>query len=337
MALMLWLCACSVVVLPRSLLAKDEIAVAVYTGYGTPSSIFLSGRVLVDKGLAAPDPQRSSMSNLADALRRLESDEVAGVEVVVSVGWHSWIRQTDDDGLWSVDAKGLKPPLTPGRHPVRVQLNSKSGEPTGSGSVVVLSSEAGVAVVSDYDDTVVHSYVTDKVQMVKQALLRNPAQLLPVSGVVETYQAAERAGAAVFFYLSGSPQNFYERINDFLRLHELPRGPLLLKNFGDDPLFAQEEYKIRHIEELIGRLPNVKLVLIGDSGERDPEVFAKIAAEHPNRIIGILIRRVEGDESPASRFENMHVVSDYSESVTLVAGWVRSATRTKAPQDASLP
>jgi phosphatidate phosphatase APP1 len=39
--------------------------------------------------------------------------------------------------------------------------------------------------------------------------------------------------------LSGSPQNYYERINDFLRLHKFPAGPLLLKNFGTDPLFDQ--------------------------------------------------------------------------------------------------
>jgi hypothetical protein len=43
-------------------------------------------------------------------------------------------------------------------------------------------------------------------------------------------------------------------------------------------------------------MPQRQFILVGDSGEKDPEMYAKIAAKHPRQIVRICIRQV--DENP---------------------------------------
>ncbi|MBN1961345.1 MAG: DUF2183 domain-containing protein [Deltaproteobacteria bacterium] len=304
--------------------AKDPIKMLIFTGYGTPNNVYLSGRVLENEGLKSPDSKRSAFKNLVDNVHRLESDEVKGAEIVVILEQQSWQCKTDNDGLWSIEAKNMHPSLTLGTHIVQVYLNTESAEPKGSGEVIIIDNKPSVAIVSDFDDTVVHSYIGNKWSMAKQALLKNPAQQKPIDGVAAVYQAAAQAGAVAFFYVSGSPQNFYERINDFLNFYKIPTGPLLLKNFGSDPLFEQEGYKTKRIDLLMQRFPKLKFILIGDSGEHDPEVYAKTLEKYPNRVAGIFIRLVEKDKSPKERFINMQTAPDYNNAIATITNWVKT-------------
>ncbi|MFZ9889413.1 MAG: phosphatidate phosphatase App1 family protein, partial [Myxococcota bacterium] len=118
-------------------------------------------------------------------------------------------------------------------------------------------------------------------------------------------------GALGVVYVSGSPLALFPRITHFLRRHGIPEGPLLLKNYGTDPFFEQRQYKRRHLEVLLDRLPASRLLLVGDSGEHDPEIYAELRRDHPTRVAGIVIRRVPGDTSPISRFAGMTVVDDF--------------------------
>ena len=38
--------------------------------------------------------------------------------------------------------------------------------------------------------------------------------------------------------------------------------------------------------------PNMKFILIGDSGEKDADIYTKIATEFPGRILAIYLRNV---------------------------------------------
>ena len=48
--------------------------------------------------------------------------------------------------------------------------------------------------------------------------------------------------------------------------------------------------------------PRRRFVLVGDSGERDPEVYGAIAREHAARIDAVLIRDVTGEPADAERY-----------------------------------
>jgi phosphatidate phosphatase APP1 len=51
------------------------------------------------------------------------------------------------------------------------------------------------------------------------------------------------------------------------------------------------------IIEILDHFPNRKFILVGDSGERDPEVYAKVAQQRQTQIAGVAIRRVPSRKS----------------------------------------
>ena len=52
------------------------------------------------------------------------------------------------------------------------------------------------------------------------------------------------------------------------------------------------KYKISTVSGLLERYPQRKFILIGDSGENDPEVYLDIALKYRQQVTDILIREV---------------------------------------------
>ena len=290
----------------------DPGLLIIYPGHGSPHHIEISGRLIEDEGVGKARVLGSRVGNLVRNARRLDSDEIEGALVEVSVAGQTFRARTDDDGVWSVSA-GMSPALTPGAVRVDVRVIEDEGHPTppAAGVLHVFPASGGVAVLSDFDDTVVHTHVTSKRKMLEAALLANAAQLKAVDGAGEAYSAAVKGGFAGVFYLSGSPQNFMPKVLDFLRINGFPAGPVVLKNFGQDRTFDQVGYKLGHIRHIFAAHPKLRFVLVGDSGERDPEIYGAAAAEHPGRVVAIVIRRVPGADNRAERFSGMTAVDDF--------------------------
>lgn len=61
--------------------------------------------------------------------------------------------------------------------------------------------------------------------------------------------------------------------------------------------------KPRAIEPLLHAYPARKFVLIGDSGEQDPEVYAKMARQYPQQIVRIYIRNVTDEPADSTRYQ----------------------------------
>lgn len=298
---------------PRAFAGEARALVVVYDGWGTPSGFALAGRVLEDQGGRAPDAAASESDNLVDNLKALESDEVRDAEVRVTVGGASYTATTDADGVFRVQVKGLptSQALRAGELEVTVELvaPAKMKGSVGRGRLYVHDGPV-VGVVSDVDDTVVKTWVTDKSKLVGAVLLKNSRQLEPVVGAAAAYRKARERGARAFFYLSGSPQNFYLRIQDYLATQGFPPGPLLLKNLGEDKLTQQEGYKAARLEALLESLPQLRVVLVGDSGEKDPEIYAALRKKHPERVLGVVIRKTPNSDGNPARFVGMTVVDD---------------------------
>jgi phosphatidate phosphatase APP1 len=114
--------------------------------------------------------------------------------------------------------------------------------------------------------------------------------------VSEFYRAVQagRTGGECnpIFYVSSSPWNLYDLLEDFLDLHGVPAGPLFLKDWSPTNLGKHERHKLDVIRTLLATYPELPFVLIGDSGEQDPEIYRKIVQEHPGRIRSIYIRDV---------------------------------------------
>jgi phosphatidate phosphatase APP1 len=232
---------------PRALAGGEYKGfVVVYDGWGTPTSFAVSGRVLEDQDEKAPDKAASESVNIIENIKALESDEVRFADLQVNVGGTSYTATTDDDGNFKVQVKNLPvaAALKPGLVPVTVSVTKVPGRDTaklkmreGKGNIYIYDDKVPfTAIVSDVDDTIVKTYVTDKRKLIGAVLLKNAHQLEPVVGASDAYQRAKSSGVTGYFYLSGSPQNFYLRIQAYLAHQNFPAGPLLLKNLGDDSM-----------------------------------------------------------------------------------------------------
>jgi hypothetical protein len=105
------------------------------------------------------------------------------------------------------------------------------------------------------------------------------------------------AGAVV---VSGSPVELAPRIQRFLALNGFPFAALSLRHLGPRTLSGYKEPALR---ALLSGFPQA-VVLVGDSGERDPEIYAALRAEFPGRVAAIFIRDAGGPADPG-RFEGM--------------------------------
>jgi phosphatidate phosphatase APP1 len=138
-------------------------------------------------------------------------------------------------------------------------------------------------------------------------LLENARTRLPFAGVAAFYRALREGSGGQqnpIFYVSSSPWNLYDVISGFLEAEEIPAGPLLLRDWDlGRSLFRTAAFKSREIREILETYPSLGFILIGDSGQEDPEIYTELVAEHPGRILAVYIRSVEPrpDRSEAIR------------------------------------
>jgi len=160
-------------------------------------------------------------------------------------------------------------------------------------------------VISDIDDTVKVTEGWDKEKRIANTFTR---PFRAVEGMAEVYRSWKEKGA-VFHYVSGSPWQLYPSFAAGFERAGLPPGAFTMQFFRltDESCLAflssPEDYKVRAISSIIDRYPKSAFVLVGDSGEKDPEVYGEIARRHPERIANVFIRDVSVGESQAGRFE----------------------------------
>ncbi|MBI2928186.1 MAG: DUF2183 domain-containing protein [Verrucomicrobia bacterium] len=171
---------------------------------------------------------------------------------------------------------------------------------------VHLLEATGLSVISDLDDTIKVSQVTDR-----EALLRNtfcrPLQAVP--GMAALYRAWATNHGAQFHFVSASPWQLYPALADFAATNGFPAGSWHLKEFRwkDRSFFgliaSPDKYKLSLIEPLLERFPQRRFILVGDSGERDPEIYGTLARKCPRQIARIFIRDVTGEPAVAARYQ----------------------------------
>jgi phosphatidate phosphatase APP1 len=164
--------------------------------------------------------------------------------------------------------------------------------------VLVPSATARFGIISDIDDTIISSNVGNKLKMILTVILSNEHTRKPFEGVAGFYRALQKGAiggdANPIFYVSNSAWNLYTVLLEFLKLQKIPLGPLLLRDFGDHLLFSKdpESHKKSNIKIILDSFPQLQFLLIGDSGERDPEIYREVVKEYPTRIRAVYIRSI---------------------------------------------
>jgi phosphatidate phosphatase APP1 len=168
-----------------------------------------------------------------------------------------------------------------------------------------VASPRGLSIVSDVDDTIKISHVRDREALLRNTFLR---EFREVAGMPELLSAWAAGGNAQFHYVSASPWQLYDALEEFRQRCGLPAGTFHLKHFRwtDRSFFnlfkKADLLKREAIGELLLAFPQRRFVLVGDSGERDPEIYGIIARAHPDRIARIFIRNASGQGPEDSRY-----------------------------------
>ncbi|HZA13325.1 MAG TPA: phosphatase domain-containing protein [Myxococcaceae bacterium] len=283
------------------------ITILPFRGFGTPTWLNVSGRVLEARGVAHviggdPPERGSAWRNLRVTVRRFGSEEIPDARLLARLGRASIELRTDDEGFFQGRLEPLQP-LEHGWHDVELELVDSIAGGEGlraAAPVLVPPSDAEFAVVSDIDDTIVHSAVTNRLRMIRIVLFQNARTRSPFPGVGAFYRALKLgprgSSANPLFYVSKSPWNLYDLLLAFFELHKIPRGPIFLRDLSlleaPSQALGTGQDKLTRIRMLMATYPALPFVLVGDSGQKDPEIYRQIALEHPERVRAIYIRDV---------------------------------------------
>jgi phosphatidate phosphatase APP1 len=159
-------------------------------------------------------------------------------------------------------------------------------------------------VISDIDDTIMETGVASKLRMLWRLFLQGAESRVAFPGVAALLQALHRGASGLeanpMLYVSRAPWSIYEVLDEFFNLHHIPAGPLLfLREWGltlQSPLPRRaQDHKLDLIRNMLALYRDLPFILIGDSGQRDPEVYAQIVHEHLGRVLAIYIRNVSRD------------------------------------------
>jgi phosphatidate phosphatase APP1 len=168
-----------------------------------------------------------------------------------------------------------------------------AGGHTTAVSVRVPAPDAAFGVISDVDDTVLQTGVQRVVTMLRNTFAGSFRTRMPFDGAAQLYADLADGDRNPFFYVSSSPWNLHDFVLAFLGHNDFPIGPVLLRDLLGTS--TGREPKRGRIQEILDLHPDLRFVLIGDSGEKDPAIYAETVRTNPGRIIAVYIREVRLD------------------------------------------
>jgi len=281
----------------RDVFDRDPYEIVGYRSYATNERALILGRALEDEGLAPADAASPRWRNLVYALKRFEADPLPHARVRAHLAGTTHETRADDEGFVH-DWMPLEAPLSrTGWHDMDLELPAppRGGSSRASVPVLVPPATSRFGVISDMDDTVLQSRVTHFLSAARMMLLENARTRLPFPGVAAFYRALHDSSGTgnPVFYVSSSPWNLYDVIADFLDAQDIPPGPLLLRDWDlGRSLLSGRSHKHARIREIFTAFPRMPFILVGDSGQEDPEIYSRLVHDFPERVLAIYIRNV---------------------------------------------
>ena len=278
-----------------------------YLGYGNTESIFVFGRVLEKYVLSKPLDRHNLWDNIKAMYRRYTSDFISNVELKVTFKGQEKVICTDDEGYFQLTFD-LDQPLTEDWVEVDLELLTKvvrnQGKVTAKGEVMVSERNSQFGIISDVDDTILISRATTIYRKLRLLLLKNAHTRLPFEGVAGFYHALRKGrnfkSFNPIFYVSSSSWKLYDLLTEFCAVRGIPKGPFMLRASRiDDYKFISSihsSHKLQKIESVMEAYKNLKFILIGDSGQKDPEIYNQVVKDYPGRVEAIYIRDVSKEK-----------------------------------------
>lgn len=176
-----------------------------------------------------------------------------------------------------------------------VEASFTEDEPPFPGYIDIID-PYGISIISDIDDTIKVTDVLDG----KDAILQNTffRTAVEVPHMSEVYRNWAAEGAHVH-YVSNSPWQVFPALSEFVTDKRFPQGSMHLRAVSAQDLIIGKpgKHKLEVIPRILRDFPHRKFILVGDSGEIDPEIYQQIYEEFPDQIIKIFIHDVSSQRA----------------------------------------
>ncbi len=269
-----------------------------YTGYGSTEWVRVLCRVLLSRPIAADEPSKRRRRRREQGIRgwrSFTSVPVGDVPVVIEVAGERIEVLADRGGV--VDTR-IPVALAPGWHQATLQTQ---GSEAVEAPIWIVGPDVDFGIISDVDDTVMVTALPRPLVAFWNTFVLDEHARIPTPGMAVLYERLVRAhpGSPVI-YLSTGAWNVAPTLTRFLSRNLYPAGPLLLTDWGpthDRWFRSGREHKEENLRRLADEFPHVRWLLIGDDGQHDEELYARFAAEHPDRVAAVAIRRLSTGEA----------------------------------------
>lgn len=269
-----------------------------YTGYGSTEWVRVLCRVLLSKPIRPDETSKRRRRRREQGIRgwrSFTSVPVGDVPVIIEVGGERIEVLADRGGV--VDTR-VPAALTPGWH--QAILRTEGAEAV-EAPIWIVGPDVDFGIISDVDDTVMVTALPRPLVAAWNTFVLDEHARIPTPGMAVLYERLVRAhpGSPVI-YLSTGAWNVAPTLTRFLSRNLYPAGPLLLTDWGPthDRLFRSgRAHKEENLRRLAEEFPHVRWLLIGDDGQHDEELYARFAAEHPERVAAVAIRRLSTGEA----------------------------------------
>lgn len=278
---------------------KEKIKVEPFLSFGNKERIFVKGRVITSYKQKRPMSRNSWFKNILATIRRYSVKSIPDALVEIQFHGHRFEVRTDEDGVFEKQIEVENPYLDKPE-----LVNFKVLEPLGKNkstwaSKEVLRIENSIGIISDIDDTILISHSTDIGKKFWLSISKNAYTRRPLPGVSDFYNELTHQRQDPIFYVSSSDWSLFDLIRDFMRFRNIPKGPTLLKDkhINLKNIWksggGNHDHKLEKIQFLFDLYPKMKFFLIGDSGQHDPEIYAKVINKYPDRVHAVFIRLID--------------------------------------------
>lgn len=295
--------------LKRRLGLLGPLQILAYRTYGNDRELLVRGRVVERKTVRPSRETDGLWLNLRNAWRGMSRMPVPGARLTAVFQGRRSEVVTDDRGFFELRLRPSAPlePLLWQVVPLELlEPRLAHGHVEALAEVLTPPGRARHVVISDIDDTVVPTHATSALRMLRSLFLHNARTRLPFPGVAAFYRALhlDREGhpANPMLYVSRGPWSLYDLLAEFFGLHGIPVGPVLfLRDWGlsEEGLTrpSPRGHKFKLITAMLDLYDDLPFILVGDSGQMDPEIYAGIVERHPGRVHAVYIRLARPDQA----------------------------------------
>ena len=278
--------------------SQDNIVV--YNAYGNNHQLIVQGRMEKKRDFKTVSKDDGLLRNLWRRVKQVKADDIKNKNITIRLNKETFKTKGDDEGYFKFNIT-TKQLLSMGFQKIILQIEGNKN--VHESNATIIDSTVLIGIISDFDDTIIVSDVTDKISLGINTVFKNYKQRTLVPSMLERFKKIleqnPKGIPSSLFILTGSPQQLFTSIEQFLDYHHFPKHTLILKKaHGEnlDPLTDQFAYKTQKIERLIKLYPNIKWVMFGDSGEKDNQVYKAIKGKYPKKVLEYYIRNVESGE-----------------------------------------